>query len=82
MHLQGAAGELGADVLEGRTLHVREAKQVLIEGERPRQIGDDEINVVERKLSHRRGLTQWQGKATRQARLWESVERPMRPEQE
>ena len=54
MHLQGAAGEPGADVLEGRPLDDREAEQVLIEGERPREIGDDDINVVERKLSHRR----------------------------
>lgn len=54
MHLQGAAGEPGADALERRPLHDREAEQVLIEGERAREIGDDERNVVERKLSHRR----------------------------
>ena len=27
-----------------------EAEQLLIEGERPREIGDDDINVMERKL--------------------------------
>jgi hypothetical protein len=52
MHLQGAAGEPGADALERRPLDYREAKQLLIEGERTREIGDDDINVVERKLSH------------------------------
>ena len=56
MHLQGAAGEPGAGVFERWTLDDREAKQTLIKGERPRQIGDDDINVVERKLSHRRRL--------------------------
>ena len=66
MHLQGTAGEPGAGALEGRPLHDPEAKQVLIEGERPWQIGDDEINMVERKLSHGRRLTQWLAKATRQ----------------
>jgi hypothetical protein len=79
MHLQGAACEPGADILEGRSLHDREAEQVLIEGERPGEIGDDERNVVEHKLSHRRRLTQWLGKAIRRARLGESVERRMRP---
>ena len=54
MHLQGAAGEPGAGVLERRPLDDREAEQFLIEGERPREIADDDINVVERKLSHRR----------------------------
>jgi hypothetical protein len=52
MHLQGAAGEPGAAALEGRTLNNGEAKQVLIEGKRPRQIGNDEIYMVQRKLSH------------------------------
>ena len=36
MDLHGAAGEPGAGVLEGRSLHNSEAEQVLIEGERPR----------------------------------------------
>ena len=54
MHLQGTAGEPGADALEGRPFHDSEAEQLLIEGERPREIGDDDINVVERKLSHGR----------------------------
>ena len=54
MHLQGGAGEPGADVLEGRPFHDCEAKHLLIEGERPREIGDDDINVMERKLSHGR----------------------------
>jgi hypothetical protein len=54
MQLQGAAGEPGADALEGRPLHDCEAEQLLIEGERPREIGDDDINVVERKLSRGR----------------------------
>jgi hypothetical protein len=54
MQLQGAAGEPGADALEGRPFHDCETEQLLIEGERPREIGDDDINVVERKLSHGR----------------------------
>jgi hypothetical protein len=66
MHLLGAASEPGAGALEGRPLNDREAEQVLIEGKRPRQIGDDEINMVERKLSHGRRLTPWLGKAIRQ----------------
>jgi hypothetical protein len=37
MHLQGAAGEPSADVLEGRPFHDCEAEQLLIEGERPRR---------------------------------------------
>ena len=52
MHLQGAAGKPGTVALEGRTLNNGEAKHLLIEGERPWKIGDDDINVVERKLSH------------------------------
>ena len=54
MHLQGAAGEPIADALEGRPFHDCEAEQLLIEGERPREIGDDDINVMKRKLSHGR----------------------------
>src|SRR5580704_16561383 len=54
MQLQGAGGEPGADGLEGRPFHDCEAQQLLIESERPREIGDDDINVVERKLSHGR----------------------------
>jgi hypothetical protein len=54
MHLQGAAAEPGADVLEGRPLHDCKAEQVLIERERPREISNDERKVVKRKLSHRR----------------------------
>ena len=56
MNLQGAASEPGAGDLEARPLNDHEAKQVLIEGERSRQIGDNETNMVERKLSHRRRL--------------------------
>jgi hypothetical protein len=52
--LQGAAGEPGAGVLEGGTLDDREAGEVLIEGERPWEISDDERNVMELKLSHSR----------------------------
>ena len=33
---------------------VAQAEKVLIKGERPREIGHDEINMVERKLSHGR----------------------------
>ena len=69
MHLQGAAGEPGAGALEGRPLNDPEAEKILIEGERPRQIGNDEINMVERKLSHAPTITRWLGKAIRQARL-------------
>ena len=54
MHLLGAAGEPGPGALEERPLNDHEAEQVLIEGKRPRQIGHDEINMVEHKLSHRR----------------------------
>ena len=68
MHLQGAAGEPGAGALEGRPLNDREAEQVLIEGERPREIGDDEINMVERKLSHRATINAVAGEAIRQLR--------------
>jgi hypothetical protein len=68
MHLQVAAGELGAGTLEGRPFNNPEAEKVLIEGERPREIGNDEINMVERKLSHGRRLTQCLAKATRQLR--------------
>ena len=42
MHLEGTAGEPGANALEGRPLNDREAEQVLIEGARPQEIGDDE----------------------------------------
>ena len=52
MHLKGAAAEPSAGILERRALDDREAKQLLIEGERPREIGNDNINVVERKPSH------------------------------
>jgi len=41
MHLQGAAGKPGTDALERRPLDNGEAKQLLIKGERPREIGDD-----------------------------------------
>jgi hypothetical protein len=51
MVLQGAAGEPAADALKRRPLDNFEAKQFLIEGERPREIVHDDINVVERKLS-------------------------------
>jgi hypothetical protein len=54
MQLQRAAAEPGADALEGRPFHDCETEQLLIEGERPREIGDDDINVVEHKLSHGR----------------------------
>jgi hypothetical protein len=54
MQLQGAGVEPSADGLEGRPFHDCEAQQLLIESERPREIGDDDINVVERKLSHGR----------------------------
>jgi hypothetical protein len=54
MHLQGAAGEPSASVLERWTLDGREAKQLLIEGKRSREIGDDDINVVKREQNHRR----------------------------
>jgi hypothetical protein len=66
MHLQGAAGEPSAAALEGRPLNDPEAEKVLIEGERPLEIGNDEINMVERELSHGRRLTQCLAKATRQ----------------
>ena len=67
--LRGAAGEPGAGALEGRLLNDPEAEKVLIKGERPREIGNDEINMVERKLSHRRAtITRWAVKATRQRR--------------
>jgi hypothetical protein len=52
MHLQRAAGEPGAAGLESRAIDDCEAKQVLIEGERPREIGDNDTNVMEAKLSH------------------------------
>ena len=42
MHLQLAAGEPGAGDLERRPHNGREAEQLLIERERPREIGDDE----------------------------------------
>ena len=45
MHLQGAAGEPGADALDRRPLDNFKAKQFLIEGERPREIGNDDVNV-------------------------------------
>ena len=51
MHLQGTTSEPGADALERRPLQNFDAKQFLIEGERPRKIVNDDINVVERKLS-------------------------------
>ncbi len=54
MHLQCAAGEPGAAALERRAIDDREAEQVLIEGERPREIADNDTNMVERKLSHSR----------------------------
>ena len=54
MHLQVAAGEPAAGYLERRPLNGREAEHLLIERERPREIGDDDRNMVERKLSHRR----------------------------
>ena len=54
MHLQGTAGEPGAGALKGRPLNDPEAEQILIECERPRQVGDDEINMVERKPGHGR----------------------------
>ena len=43
MDLQVAAGEPGAAALERRAFNDPEAEKVLIEGERPRQIGNDEI---------------------------------------
>ena len=54
MHLQVAAGEPAAGDLERRPLNGREAEHLLIEREGPREIGDDDRNMVERKLSHRR----------------------------
>src|SRR4029077_14253535 len=51
--LQVAAGEPGAAALEGRPLNDPEAEKVLIEGERPLEIGNDVTNTVERELSHR-----------------------------
>ena len=54
MHLHVAAGEPGAGALEGRPFNDPEAEKVLIESERPREIGNNEINMVERKLSHGR----------------------------
>ena len=49
---------------EQRTLDHLEAKQLLIEGEHPREIGDDDTNVVERKLSHSDENDAVSGKAT------------------
>ena len=54
MHLQVAAGEPAAGDLERRPLNGREAEHLLIERERPREIGDDDRNMMEGKLSHRR----------------------------
>jgi hypothetical protein len=48
MHLQCAAGQPSAGALKRRPLDNRQAKQLLIEGER--KIGDNDANVVERKL--------------------------------
>ena len=53
MHLQGAASEPGAGVPKSWTFDDRETEQLLIKGKRPREIGDDDINVVKRELSHR-----------------------------
>jgi hypothetical protein len=52
MHLQSAAAEPGADAVERRPLDNGQAKHLLIEGERPREIRNDDTNVVERKVSH------------------------------
>ena len=65
MDLQ-AAGEPGTAALERRAFNDPEAEKVLIEGERPLEIGNDEINMAERELSHGRRLTQCLAKATRQ----------------
>ena len=71
MDLQVAAGEPGAGTLEGRPFNDPEAEKVLIEGERPREIGHDEINMVERKLSHKAAtITRWLGKTIRPGTSW------------
>lgn len=77
MNLQGAATEPRADALERRPIDSGEAEEVRIEGEGTRKIGDDDTNVMERKLSHSRRLTQWLGKAIRQ-HVWKQRMRVLR----
>jgi hypothetical protein len=70
MQLQGAAGEPGANRLEGRPFDDCEAEQLLIEGERPREIGGDDIKCGGAQAgSWATIITLRLGKATRRCRL-------------